>query len=91
MQKKNANLAQNAINENIVKGGMVSTGWLIKKLGIAGKKIGNAKISLEHANFIVNTDKATAEEIIMLISYIKQQVRDKYHIQLYEEIQYLGF
>ena len=49
------------------------------------------KISLEHANFIVNTGHGKAEEVIMLISYIKQQVRDKLGVQLEEEVQYFGF
>ncbi|OIO07914.1 UDP-N-acetylenolpyruvoylglucosamine reductase [Candidatus Falkowbacteria bacterium CG_4_9_14_3_um_filter_36_9] len=74
-----------------VRNGMIGTGWLIDALGIKGKTIGGAKISLEHGNFIVNTGKATALDVIALISYIKQQVRDKLKVQLIEEIQYVGF
>src|SRR3989339_1480410 len=71
--------------------GEVSAGWLIDSAGLKGKTIGGAKISLEHANFIINIGKATAEDIITLISYTKQQVRDKFRIQLSEEIGYLAF
>ena len=60
---------------------MVGAGWLIDILDLKGKTIGGAKISLEHANFIVNTGKATAEDVITLISYIKQQVRDRFKVQ----------
>ena len=90
---KNANpeLAQDALEGGIVKQGKVSAGWIISMLGIKGKSIGGAKISLEHSNFIINTGKATASDISVLISYIKQQARDKFKIQLQEEIQYLGF
>lgn len=77
--------------EGVEKGGKVGAGWVIDKLDLRGKKMGGAKISLEHANFIVNTSDARAEDIIMLISYIKQQVRDRFGIQLQEEIVYLGF
>ena len=87
----NPNLAKDARGENIIKGGKVSVGWVIRRLDLAGKKIGKAKISLEHTNFIVNINKATAEEVIILISFIKQQVRDKTGLQLHEEIQYFGF
>lgn len=66
-------------------------GWIIEMLDLKGKKIGDAKISLEHANFIVNTGKATASDVVALISYIKQQARDKFKIQLVEEIEYIGF
>ena len=42
---------------------------------------------------LVLTTKSDIPEsmVVMMISYIKQQVRDKFHIQLNEEIQYLGF
>jgi len=91
LRECNANLANEAEEAGIVKGGKVGAGWLIDKLDLKGKTIGGAKISLEHANFIVNTGKATAEDVIMLISFIKQQVRDKFGVQLQEEVQYLGF
>ncbi len=69
----------------------VGAGLIIDMLGLKGKTIGGAKISLEHANHIVNTGKATAGDVVMLISYIKQQVRDKFGIQLNEEVRYFGF
>lgn len=83
--------ANEAMKAGVVKDGKVGAGWLIHKLGLKGKTIGGAKVSLEHANFIVNTGKAAAEDIIMLISFIKQQARDKFGVQLREEIEYLGF
>ena len=64
---------------------------LIDDAGLRGKKIGGAQVSEEHTNFIVNAGDATAEDVVILISYIKQQIRDKYHIQLQEEIKYIGF
>lgn len=64
----------------------IPSGYLIEQLGLKGKTIGGAKISERHANYIVNTGSATFEDIITLISYIKQQVRDAYGVQLQEEI-----
>lgn len=69
----------------------VPAGYLIDRLGLKGKKIGGAMISDKNANFIVNVDNATANDVIILISFIKQQVRDKFGIQLEEEIEFLGF
>ncbi|HLD22115.1 MAG TPA: UDP-N-acetylmuramate dehydrogenase [Patescibacteria group bacterium] len=69
----------------------ISAAQLIDELGLKGFQIGGAKVSEKHANFIVNTGTATAEDVIMLISYIKQQVRDKKGIQLMEEVEYIGF
>jgi len=64
---------------------------LIDDLGLKGKKIGGAQVSEKHANFIINTGYATADDVAQLISYIKQQVRDKKGIQLQEEVEYIGF
>lgn len=66
-------------------------GKLIEQAGLKGKKIGGAMVSGEHANFVVNIGTATAEDIVILISYVKQQVRDQLGIQLEEEVRYLGF
>jgi UDP-N-acetylmuramate dehydrogenase len=71
--------------------GMIPVAWLLDELGLKGKVIGGAKISLQHANFIVNTGNASSEDVIILISFIKQQIRDKFFIQLDEEVQYIGF
>ncbi len=73
------------------KGDNLPAGWLIKQAGLKGKKIGGAMVSEKHANFVVNTGQASAEDVIILVSIIKQRVRDKFGIELVEEVQYLGF
>jgi UDP-N-acetylmuramate dehydrogenase len=69
----------------------ISAGWLIEEAGLKGKKIGGAMVSEKHANFILNTGNATAEDVIMLVSLIKQQVRDQFGVELEEEVSYVGF
>ncbi|NTW27319.1 MAG: UDP-N-acetylmuramate dehydrogenase [Candidatus Moranbacteria bacterium] len=66
-------------------------GWVIEQAGLLGKKIGGAQVSELHANYIINAGEASASDVIMLVSYIKQQVRDQFGIQLAEEVNYLGF
>lgn len=65
----------------------VPAGWLVDQCGLRGKIIGGAQVSEKHANFIINTGNATAEDVIMLISIIKQKVRNNFKIQLREEIE----
>lgn len=65
----------------------VPAGWLIERSGLKGKKIGGAKISEKQANFIVNVGNATSDDVVILISLIKQKVRNKFGIQLQEEIE----
>lgn len=73
------------------RGDNLPAGWIIEQAGLKGKKIGGAMVSEKHANFIVNTGEASAEDVIILVSLIKQQVRDKFEIELQGEVQYLGF
>jgi UDP-N-acetylmuramate dehydrogenase len=68
----------------------VSAGWLVDKLGLKGKKIGGAQISSEHGNFIINSEKATASDIVQLIALVKTRARNEVGIQLQEEVQILA-
>ena len=69
----------------------VPAAWLIDECGLKGKKIGGAMVSEVHAGKITNVGGATAEDVIMLISVVKQKVRSKFSLQLIEEMEYLGF
>jgi len=69
----------------------IPAGWFIEKIDFKGKKIGGAQVSDKHANFILNTGQAKAEDFIILASLIKQKIREKYKVQLKEEVQYIGF
>ena len=69
----------------------IPAAFVIEQLGLKGKTIGKAQISAKHANYIVNLGGATADDVVQLISYIKQQVRDKVGVQLQEEVRYFGF
>jgi len=91
IKNKNSLFFDREIKNKIGRQGLVGAGLIIDLLGLKGKTIGGAKISLEHANHIVNTGKATADEVAQLISFIKTQARNKFKIDLREEIQYLGF
>ena len=69
----------------------VSAGQLIDQCGLKGKRIGNVEISKKHANFIINLGDGKAEDVLKLIDLMKKEVKDKFNIQLEEEIQYVGF
>lgn len=65
-------------------------GRLIEACGLKGYRIGGAKISRRHANFIINTGGATAREIKTLIETARQEVAQKFGVWLEEEVRYLG-
>ena len=69
----------------------ISAGQFIDQCGLKGKRIGNVEISKKHANFIINLGDGKAKDVLKLINLMKKQVKDKFNIQLEEEIQYVGF
>jgi UDP-N-acetylmuramate dehydrogenase len=68
-----------------------SAGALVDRAGLKGAREGAARVSPTHANFIVNEGGATADDIRRLVERCKRAVRDRFGVQLREEIVYLGF
>lgn len=69
----------------------LAASWLIDECELKGFELGGVKISEKHANFIINFNKGTAEDVIKLISMIKMQVRGRFKTELQEEIEMIGF
>ncbi len=65
-------------------------GRMIDEIGMKGYSIGGARVSTVHANWILNTGKATAGEILSLIAEIKERVHEHYGTDLELEIRVLG-
>lgn len=63
---------------------------LIDDCGLKGYKIGGAEVSTKHAGFIINTGNATATDVLELIKYIKETVKQKTGFEIQEEIQIVG-
>lgn len=61
-------------------------GMLIESCGLKGKRIGDAEISMVHANIIVNLGKATADDVFGLINLAKTSVKQKFGIDLELEL-----
>lgn len=65
---------------------VLPTAKLLALAGLKGKKQGEAMVSQKHPNFIVNLGDATSEDVLKLISEIKKTIKNKYDIELEEEI-----
>lgn len=55
---------------------------VIDKLGYRGKKLGGAKISEKHTNFIINDSNATFNDIYELMMLIKDEAKNKLDVML---------
>ncbi len=63
----------------------VPAGWLIEKAGMKGATVGGAIASLQHPNYIVNQGTASAQDVRNLAAAIKQEVHNRFGIDLQEE------
>ena len=65
-------------------------GFLIEQAGLKGTRIGGAQISPKHANFIVNLGQARAADVKALIDLAREQVRERFGVELELEIELVG-
>jgi UDP-N-acetylmuramate dehydrogenase len=63
---------------------------LIDQAGLKGEHVGGAQVSPVHANFIVNTGGATADQVLALIDRVREQVRAVHGVELELEVELVG-
>jgi UDP-N-acetylenolpyruvoylglucosamine reductase len=68
----------------------IPAGRLVDELGLKGARVGGAVVSAEHGNFIVNDGKATARDVLELISILKAKAKTKRGIELHTEVEIIG-
>jgi UDP-N-acetylmuramate--L-alanine ligase/UDP-N-acetylenolpyruvoylglucosamine reductase len=65
-------------------------GKLVDELGLKGSRVGDARVSEVHGNFIVNDGAATADQVLELIGHIQAAAREQRGIELDTEVQIVG-
>ena len=70
--------------------GAIPAGRLVDELGLKGARVGGAVVSAEHGNFIVNDGKATARDVLELISILKAKAKAERGIELHTEVEIIG-
>ena len=68
----------------------IPAGKLIDELGLKNTKIGGARISLEHGNFLVNDGGATAKDVLELIGILRAKAKVERGIDLHTEVEIIG-
>lgn len=74
------------VNQERVK---IPAAWMIEQCGWKGRQVGNVKVHEHQALVLINTGNATGDEIYQLALEIKSSVRNKFGIQLEEEVNVL--
>lgn len=67
-----------------------SAGRLIEAAGCKGLQVGGAMVAQEHANFLVNTGRATARDVLALCRLVQERVKERFGVWLEPEVQLLG-
>jgi len=67
-----------------------SAGVLLDDAGCRGLRLGGARFSLKHANFVENEGEATTADVIALMAEGRRRVRERFGVELEPEVQFLG-
>lgn len=65
-------------------------GKLIQDCGLKGYCIGGAQVSPKHSGFVINTGDATAADVLNLIHYIQETVKDRFNVSMEPEVRIIG-
>jgi len=68
----------------------IPAGALLDACGVRGLRVGDAAVYAKHANIIVNAGRATAREVLELAEEMKRRVRERFEVELEEEVMFLG-
>ena len=68
----------------------IPAGKLIDELGLKGMRVGGARISQEHGNFLVNDGNATAAEVLELIGILQARAKAERGIELRTEVEIIA-
>lgn len=67
-----------------------SAGRLIDASGLKGRNVGGAFVSTKHANFIINSGKATCDDVLKLMDIVRDSVKKDHKVELEPEIKVIG-
>jgi UDP-N-acetylmuramate dehydrogenase len=78
------------VPDAVVREGKVPAAWFLEQVGSKGAHSGDIRVADYHANLIYNEGAGTAHDLRALISDLKQRVRERFAIEVEEEVQYVG-
>jgi UDP-N-acetylenolpyruvoylglucosamine reductase len=77
-------------NPDDPRAGGRSAGVLLDEVGARGLKMGGARFSEKHANFVENMGEATTADVVALMAEGRRRVRKRFGVALEPEVQVLG-
>jgi len=75
----------------VVREGKAPAAWFLEHADCKGLARGDMRVADYHANLVYNAGAGTARDLCALIAEMKRRVRERFGLELEEEVQYLGF
>jgi UDP-N-acetylmuramate dehydrogenase len=79
------------VPERVIREGKVPSAYFLEQVGAKGMTRGDIRVATYHANLIYNEGNGSAADLVQVISNLKKRVRDRFGLDLEEEVQYVGF
>lgn len=79
-----------AVPTAVIREGKVPAAYFLEQVGAKGLSHGGIRVADYHANLIYNAGPGTARELCEVIRDLKQRVRDRFGMEVEEEVQYVG-
>ena len=76
-------------NPVLPDGRRVPAAHFLDEVGAKNMKVGGAVVYGGHANFIINKEKASAQDVLRLAQELKERVRERFSVELEEEVIFL--
>ncbi len=82
---------QRQIPANVIREGKVPSAWFLEHISAKGIRRGDIQVASYHANLIYNDGAGTASDLFAIIQDLKRKVRERFAVEVEEEVQYVGF
>lgn len=76
-------------NPVLPEGRRVPAAYFLDEVGAKDMRVGGAAVYGGHANFIINREKASAQDVLRLAQELKGRVRERFGVELEEEVIFL--
>jgi UDP-N-acetylmuramate dehydrogenase len=65
-------------------------GKLIMDAGLRGYRVGDAMVSEKHCGFVINVGKATAKDVLQLLTDVQRIVKEKFDVTIEPEVKFIS-
>jgi UDP-N-acetylmuramate dehydrogenase len=81
--------ARSVVPREVIREGKVPSAWFLEQVGAKGLRRGDIRVADYHANLIYNDGHGVARDLCEVIAELKARVRERFGLELEEEVQFI--